>query len=192
VNAPEWLKPIVESQGGALLFAGETAGDVLHRAVVIPFDLRRSDLPLQIAFPILIANSVEWLAPPQGLNVPASVKPGEVAPMPEGTRVTLPSGEAMLAGRRGFAQTNQTGIYGFNTGQVQGIFAVNFSNTSESRIAPNPSLQVGGDASANAQASTSPTSQREFWHVLAAIALILLLVEWWIYQRGLPVLRRKA
>ena len=89
VGAPDGLKPIVQTQGGPVLLAGEnvqTRGLAqLKRVVVLPFELRRSDLPLQIAFPILIANSVEWLAPPQGLNVPTSVKPGEVVALPEGS-----------------------------------------------------------------------------------------------------------
>ncbi len=188
VNAPGWLRPVIESQGGPLVLAGESAKDDLQRAVLITFDLRRSDLPLQIAFPILIANSVEWLAPAQGLNVPLNVKPGEVVPIPENTRVTLPSGEEVVAGRRGFAQTDRLGIYTFDAGQAQGAFAVNFSNVSESRIAPNPNLQVGSaNANANAeQVESRATSQREFWHWLAGIALVLLLAEWWVYQRGLP------
>lgn len=192
VNAPGWLRPVIESQGGPLVLAGESTEDDLQRVVLIPFELRRSDLPLQIAFPILIANSVDWLAPAQGLNVPLSIKPGEVVPMPENTRVTLPSGEEVVSGRRGFAQTDQPGIYTFDTGRAQGAFAVNFNNVSESRIAPNPNLQVGS-ASANAeQAASLPTSQREFWHWMAAIALGLLLVEWWVYQRGLPAWTRRA
>jgi Ca-activated chloride channel family protein len=192
VNAPDWLRPVIESQGGPLVLAGESPDEALQRVVVIPFDLRRSDLPLQIAFPILIANSVEWLAPAQGLNVPLSVKPGEVMPMPENTRVTLPSGEEVIAGRRGFAQTNQVGVYAFDTGRAQGAFAVNFNNTSESRIAPNPDLQVGNADATSAQPAAVPTSQREFWHWLAVLALILLVVEWWVYQRGVPTFQRKA
>lgn len=191
INAPAWLKPVIESQGGPLVLAGESTSEELQRVVVIPFELSRSDLPLQIAFPILIANSVEWLAPPQGLNIPLNVRPGDVVPMPEGTQVTLPTGDQEVAGRRGFARTDQLGVYGFDTGQVQGHFAVNFSNTSESRIAPNPDLQVGRNTPTDAQL-TPITSQREFWHVLAVLALIALMAEWWVYQRGVPAFKRKA
>lgn len=190
VSPPGWLRPLIESQGGPLLFAGEAPDDTLNRVVLLPFDLRRSDLPLQIAFPVLMANAVDWLAPPQGLNVPASVKPGEVVPMPAGTRVTLPDGALVEAGRRGFVQTTLPGIYAFDTGKVQGKFAVNFNNLSESQISPQRDLQIGsaGDESSPA---VNPTSQREFWHALAAIALVLLIVEWWIYQRGLPAIGRQ-
>ncbi|MCS7054960.1 MAG: VWA domain-containing protein [Thermoflexales bacterium] len=192
VDAPSWLRPIIESEGGPLVLAGEDIQGNLGRIVLIPFDLRRSDLPLQIAFPILVANSVEWLAPPQGLNVPLNIKPGEVVPMPEGARVTLPSGEERVADRRGFAQTDQLGVYTFDTGRARGAFAVNFNNASESRIAPNPDLQVGSANASADPAAPPPLSQREFWHWMAAVALILLLVEWWIYQRGLPARTRRT
>jgi Ca-activated chloride channel homolog len=156
--------------------------------VLLPFELRRSDLPLQIAFPILVANSVDWLAPPQGLNVPTSVKPGEVVALPEGSLVQPTNQQAITVDKRGFAQTEQPGIYRFrvtnNNNEVNGAFAVNFFNPIESAIAPNPQQQVGsGVGATNTQ---TQLSQREFWGLLAALALLVLMAEWWVYQRGLP------
>ena len=159
--------------------------------VLLPFDLRRSDLPLQIAFPILMSNSIDWLAPPQGINVPASVKSGEVIAMPAGVKITLPNNETVISNQSGFAQTTRLGIYHFEANQVHGAFAVNFSNVAESRILPNPKVQVGAGNAANAQPQAQITSQREFWNLLALCALALLLAEWWIYQRGLPTIRRR-
>ena len=192
VSVPDALKPIVQTQGGPVLFAGEnvqTRGlTQLKRVVLLPFELRRSDLPLQIAFPILVANSVDWLAPPQGLNVPTNVKPGEVVALPEGSLVQPANQQAITVDKRGFAQTEQPGIYRFrvtnNGNEVNGAFAVNFFNPIESAIAPNPQLQVG--SSAGATNTQTQLSQREFWGLLAALALLVLMAEWWVYQRGLP------
>jgi len=58
VQAPAWAKTLLNSQGGPLLIAGEKSG---RRAAIITFDLLKSDLPLQIDFPILIANLSRWL-----------------------------------------------------------------------------------------------------------------------------------
>lgn len=191
INTPTWLKPIVESQGGPILFAGELAGadSAFGRVVLIPFDLRRSDLPLQVAFPILIANTVEWLAPPQGLNISSSVKPGDVVPLNKDAIVQLPDGSRMAVDQRGFAQTDQLGVYRVQDNDVSGVFAVVFSNPAESKIAPNLQLQVGG-ITPSAQVKPQFT-QREMWSWLAVVALGLLMVEWWVYQRGIPFLRRK-
>ena len=190
LNAPAWLRPIVESQGGPLLFAGEMPGDnsTFGRVVLLPFELRRTDLPLQVAFPLLIANSVQWLSPLQGLNIPASVRPGEVVPLPRDAIVRLPNGARVSVDQRGFALTTELGVYSVQNKDVTGAFAVSFNNQAESSIAPNANLVIGG-----AQAKTAARdqfAQREVWNWLAMIALILLMVEWWIYQRGVPTLRR--
>ncbi len=191
VNTPAWLKPVIEGQGGRLLFAGEMTGEnaPFGRVVLIPFELRRSDLPLQVAFPILIANTIEWLAPPQGLNIPASVRPGDVVALPRDAIVQLPDGNRVAVDQRGFAQTDQLGVYKVQFKDVNSTFAVVFSNPAESKITPNPNLQVGG---VTPSSEVKPQySQREMWGWLAVVALLLLMAEWWIYQRGLPVLRRK-
>ncbi len=201
LDAPAWLRPVVQTQGGPALYAGQpiespSAGpQPAGRIVVIPFDLRRSDLPLQIAFPVLIANAVEWLAPAQGASIPASVRPGEAVALPPNSMVQLPDGSVVTVGDRGFADTDQPGIY---QALVSGVraptrsdFAVNFMNPAESNIAPNLQAMAGRTEFAPAAGAEMATSQREIWQWLAALALVVLLAEWWIYQRGLPALNFK-
>lgn len=203
IEAPAWLKPIIQSQGGPLLFAGEFPAELagkdseppLQRVVVVPFELRRSDLPLQLAFPILMLNSIEWLAPPQGMTIPASVKPGEVVNLPRGAQVSLPDtsalgGTTVTVDQRGFANTDALGPYAVTFGDVSGAFAVNFFNSIESEIAPSPQLVIGEQKENESNILTNNTlSQRELWRWLAALALLVLFVEWWIYQRGVPSLK---
>lgn len=198
VSPPSWLKPVIETTGGPLVLAGDTldAADsadnpgAVGRVVVLPFDLFKSDLPLNIAFPILVANAVDWLAPPQGFGLPASVRPGEVVPLPRGSLVTSPDGAQLPVDDRGFAATMQLGIYQVQTAQSAGAFAVNFLNARESDIRPGADVQFG-EAPAPTD-GTAQFAQRELWHAAAALALVLLLIEWWIYQRGLPGRRAPA
>lgn len=190
IERPPWLRPIIEGRGGALVLAGEDPSGRWGRFVALPFDLRRSDLPLQVAFPVLVANAVDWLAPAFGLDLPGLIAPGEVVRLPAGAQLTLPNGETVAVPEEGFAQTSQIGIYRFVSSDRQGAFAVNFVNLKESQLTPNPNLSLGQEGIP--QASNLITEQREFWRALAAAALILLLVEWWIYQRGVPVLRRRV
>ena len=198
LDTPAWLRPVVQTQGGPALYAGRrneasSAGpQTSGRIVVIPFDLRRSDLPLQIAFPVLIANAVEWLAPAQGASIPASIRPGEAVPLPPDSVVQLPDGSVVTVGERGFADTDQPGIYQVVVSgaraPIRSDFAVNFFNPAESNIAPNLQAMAGRTELAPAAGAETTISQREIWPWLAALALIVLLVEWWIYQRGLPAL----
>lgn len=194
--APTWLQPLVEARGGTLLWAGSNpgagTGGGLNRVMVMPFELRRSDLPLQLAFPILLANSIDWLAPPQGLSVPASVNPGEVVGLPTGARITTPDGAVSTSDGRGFAATQSLGVYKVSLGELEGRFAVNFINSRESDVTPNPSLLIASGVAARVASGGGQTGQREIWPYVAAVSLILLLIEWWIYQRGVPSLRRKV
>src|SRR3972149_6046816 len=68
---PAWGRPVaIDSKTNApLLIVGEQNG---RRLGVLAFDLRRSDLPLRVAFPILIANLVDALVPGGGPGPPAT------------------------------------------------------------------------------------------------------------------------
>jgi Ca-activated chloride channel homolog len=64
IPLPEWARPVIAGdtpeESSPLLFAGEVGG---RRAAVLAFDLHRSDLPLNLSFPLLLANLTGWLAP---------------------------------------------------------------------------------------------------------------------------------
>jgi Ca-activated chloride channel family protein len=121
ISSPPWARPtIVADLGGEttpLLFAGETDG---RRVAVLAFDLRRSDLPLQVAFPLLLANLTGWLAPGGGTDLPTQVAPGTAVsftlpPETEVATVTRPDGSSIRlipdASRAVFADTAQLGVY---------------------------------------------------------------------------------
>lgn len=44
------------------------ARDARPRVAALGFDVRRSDLPLRVGFPVLLANAIEWLAGGQGTD----------------------------------------------------------------------------------------------------------------------------
>ena len=54
LELPAWARPVIPGPARApLLYAGTLAG---RPAAVLAFEPRQSDLPLQVAFPILLAN----------------------------------------------------------------------------------------------------------------------------------------
>jgi hypothetical protein len=75
IGPPRWWQGIWRRKR-SLIFRGEVEG---RRIAVLAFDLRHSDLPLQVAFPLLWANLIDWLAPGAGSAVPAQALPGEAA-----------------------------------------------------------------------------------------------------------------
>ncbi len=66
-----WAQPLISTSAGALLLAGETDEAMPRRAAILTFDVRDSDLPLSIQFPILLASLTDWLVPDRAPQLPA-------------------------------------------------------------------------------------------------------------------------
>ena len=117
---PAWARPVIPGPGGSpLLYAGTLAG---RPAAVLAFEPRRSDLPLQVAFPILLANLAGELL--GGSETPAdAIAPGAPVTLgiPDGSigvRVMRPDGTtddlmAPTTDARSvtFARTDLLGVY---------------------------------------------------------------------------------
>ena len=119
MELPEWARPVIPGTDGPLLYSGLRQG---LPTAVFAFDIRDSDLPLQIAWPVLVSNlagellgigptAPDPLAPSQPIDLPLGA--GAV-----GVRVTLPDGNvqelapgATGAGGVTFVSTQQLGVY---------------------------------------------------------------------------------
>ncbi len=194
LELPSWGQAaIVTGDDSPLLVTGESAG---HRLAVLAFDPRQSDLPLRVAFPLLLANLVEFLTPGQSGSVPAVVSPGQpltlLAPSqaealvvsgPDGSsrRLTPDKGSAVLG------ETATVGLYQVDwesEGEqwLLGRFAVNSFSPVESAVAPKQALELSGGGGSTVLAERP--ARQEWWSWLAWAGLILLVVEWMVQYRG--------
>jgi len=192
IDAP-WAQVLVKAQGGPLLLAGEAGG---RRIAILTFDLHHSDLPLQIAFPILIANLANWLAPTSAVDVPDQLAPGMPALIHpqmgvDQIVVTAPGGQRWVFAVEDnkpvpFAQTQKPGIYRVEQKRgdetLNAAFAVNLFSELESRIAPQDRIEVGEEP-VTAQPHAA-AGRREWWRWPALAALGILLIEWMVHYRG--------
>jgi hypothetical protein len=84
-----------------------------------------------------------------------------------------------------FNDTAELGVYAVNflkeDSQEAEFFAVNLFDESESDIRPAASIQIG-QKSISAVAEQK-LAQRELWPWLAALALVILAIEWWVFHR---------
>ena len=117
---PDWARTVIPGpQGSPLLYVGENEG---QRAAVLAFLPRNSDLPLQVAFPILMANlagellggsaaPTEALAPGDPVTIPLPAgATSMIVTRPDGSTVDLAPaipGAASVA----FSQTDLLGVY---------------------------------------------------------------------------------
>ncbi len=120
MELPAWARAVIPGPGNApLLYAGQLAG---RPAAVLSFLPRKSDLPLQVAFPMLLANLAGELL--GGSQTPAdAIAPGAPVTLTIpagaiGVHVTRPDGSAddLLAPTAGatsvtFARTDLLGVY---------------------------------------------------------------------------------
>ncbi|GAB4539308.1 MAG: BatA and WFA domain-containing protein [Anaerolineae bacterium] len=212
IPLPYWARPVIvaafpadagqvtgEEQAQApLLFAGEVDG---RRVAVLAFDLRRSDLPLHTAFPLLLANLSSWLAPGTGGDLPAQVHPGAAVTLslPPGAvsaRVTRPDGAVTRLlpgqGQAVFADTQQLGVYQVTWERPQAseesearqaLFAVNLFSPQESDVRPAETLPIPGGDEARLEQRPGQV-RREWWRPLTLAALLILSAEWLVYQRA--------
>ena len=120
LTLPDWARSIIPGPSGApLLYTGDRGG---FPTAVLAFEPRRSDLPLQVAFPVLLANLTGELmggsaAPseavqpgtPVTLTIPADAT-GLAVTRPDGSVVELvpPSAETRAVS---FSGTELPGIY---------------------------------------------------------------------------------
>jgi Ca-activated chloride channel family protein len=200
VEPPPGSRVLVEAQGGPLLFVSERPEG---RLAALTFDLQDSDLPLNVAFPILTANLSEWLLSVPGAGVgargglAAAVRPGDPVPIqrhpeaaeivvsdPAGTRHRIDVAEEDPI----FAATDQLGLYLVEQLDRSGdvleatFLPVNLFDEVESNIAPREVLRIGSaEVRVGAQLEQG---RREFWPWVTGLALGVLVVEWWAYQRG--------
>ena len=91
VTAPA-LTTVASGPDGPLLLAGRLGGTPV---VYLPFALGDSNLPLQVAWPVFVANAVTWLAGPP-TTTPAVAGTDATVPIPPGVtgaEIEAPGGE---------------------------------------------------------------------------------------------------
>ena len=184
---------LVGANGGPLVLAGTYNG---HQVAVISFDLHDSDLALKIAWPILLSDLTQWYRVPRIIDVQGSLAPGKaitIQPPPDADKVTVkhPDGtitdlklDANLSSLI-FADTQALGIYTVDTYKSDNLlqeapFAINMFDPDESSIAvKTPSFIT----TTNGTTNQAEIGQREFWPFIALAALLILMIEWYIYYR---------
>ena len=190
-----WGQSLAEADSGPLIAAGEHDG---LRVVSVSFNLSDSDWPLRVSFPIFLTNSVRWLTAAGGLGASqpetptggvasVTVAPGQSSisiTRPDGTKTAVnapPAGGVVL-----IDDTREAGVYQASAGGTDYPFAVNLDSADESRLAVQKPPVLTHPGTPQVAAIHLPLSRRaknDLWPTLAAIALALLLLEWFVFHK---------
>ena len=177
-----WLKPIASDGNDPLIWAGD---DGRRRIVMIGFDLARSDLPLKVEFPILLANSMSWLAGRESPATERAIRAGQTKTIhtsaPSAIITTTDGDTREVAARDGsivFADTLRVGKYEVKAAPP---FAVSLLSEAESNTVPRDSIKTrAGEVSGQPETFSS---EREAWRWIGLFGLAALMIEWWAYHR---------
>jgi Ca-activated chloride channel homolog len=180
------IKPLLEARNQGLIYAYEKEG---LRAVLINFDLKQSDLPFRVAFPVLMTNCFRWLQPHQFSFAPLQVKAGEsfplyLRPATQSVSIVLPSGkwmqQSVLSSPFPFQHTEKAGVYTVLEKKKRTYFAVNLFDESESDIrvdlsglGKQPAQPVAGKETVQTPVQT--------WFLILLGAVALLVVEYYLW-----------
>jgi len=183
------LTPVVDADTGPLVLAGERHGG---RVVQLAFDPFTSDLPLRVAWPVLLLNTVGWLTAGElGASEGHLLATGtpymqRLAASVSSATVVGPDGASRSAridgGLLRVSDTHQVGLYEVRTGDTRTRFAANLLSEAESRIAPQATLGLS-DRVEEADVARLSAGRRELWRPVLLLAVLLLLVEWWAFNR---------
>jgi hypothetical protein len=138
---------VASSFGAPLIVVRERPG---LRVAALAFDVRRSDLPMRAAFPLLVANAASWLAGSDARELgPGVVGRTARVPAPRGARsveIVDPAGSKWTSAAEGDGFVDvpirRAGFYRVGAATL----AANASDAVESNTAPVKELALGGRA----------------------------------------------
>jgi hypothetical protein len=188
VGVGEGVKPLLYANGSPIISSYDTGR---LRAVHLGFDLLESDLPLRVAFPVLMSNILEWLSPQQGTFLSHQVQAGapyliELDGVTTEVSVRNPSGEwhklPVTENPMAFRDTSEVGVYTVKVGKKTQRFAVNLVSQEESDIIPKP-IERQIEVPVVTSGSAPETVKQPLWPYFVVLAFGLTLVEWYFWCR---------
>lgn len=177
-----------ESFEDLVLGFGLTAADEQGQAFA------NTDWPIRLSFPIFVRNALQYLGGLADLRQEPTVRVAQAVsirlPNAEPITVTAPDGlsSRIQRGADGvyhFQETDRVGIYAYEvpasrTSETR-RFAVNLFDSNEGNLVPVTQLETTWNV-VEAQAAVQ-TKRYDAWHWFALLALVVLILEWYIYNR---------
>jgi Ca-activated chloride channel homolog len=203
IEPADTARPVVSTPAGTpLVGVGEAEGS---RYAFIGFALEESDLPLQVAFPLLMSNLVDYLLPATGGILPSSMRLGESTAVQVDPRVaravivtaatdederaerevTVAGGRLTVPGadRIGVREVRAVSEAPELDGAVLGATAVNLFSSDESDVAPGDPQRITEMGRVGGETAAAQPTRAEWWWPLAIAALALLALEWLLFHR---------
>jgi Ca-activated chloride channel family protein len=158
-----------------LILARERGG---RRILIIGFNPHDSNFPLESAFPLLMAGSVEWMTHSVD-EVADSLSTGEIDLPGPATKIVAPSGKEVPFAHKGadiHLLALETGMYRIVASGGETSIAVNPPALPAQRV------QLTAAEAAEVEREPLPPAAWDMWRWLVLLAIVALWLEWWVYH----------
>ena len=188
LQAARQLQPVVESDRAGLMYAFEENG---LRVVHFGFDFTRSDLPLKVAFPVMMSNIFNWLNPHKlefSILQTRAGEPFDIYLKPQTdtlyTRAPYEKWEKHPVKMNPFTyqNTGKVGIYTIAESGKERYFTVNLADEPESDINPT-AIENLPDQSESTRVAQKVSTQQPLWMILVFMVCTTLVVEWYAWLK---------
>jgi len=183
------LHPVIEAEDSGLMYRYEAEN---LRVVFLGFDLARSDLPLRVAFPMMMSNIMNWLNPHKLSFSTLRAAAGEpyfihVAPTTTEISIRVPGKRwkkyDVKTNPFPFYDTNTVGVYMISEHKKKRFFTVNLTNDTESDILTPPVQEAARAHDPRIAADEQMSTQQPLWMGFLAAALLLVMLEWGVWLK---------
>ncbi|MDZ4817035.1 MAG: BatA and WFA domain-containing protein [Verrucomicrobiota bacterium] len=196
-QAPDVRDEVWENEGYRVLVSGAQGPLLLEKNVpgnhvyYMLFHSDRSTLPYRIAFPILIANLIEEARHDAGLSETLPGRTGVVEPQLgtvggkytfEGPGVRSTDVTADEAGMISGLTASKVGVYKIKGATETKVVTASLLSSSETRLDAVEKIQFKETLSV-AASGKSEKADVPLWTIMAGLAFLMVLIEWWYYQR---------
>ena len=157
-----------------LILARERNG---HRMLIVGFNPHDSNLPVESAFPLLMAGSVEWMTHSVD-EVADSLSTGEIDLPGPVVKIVAPSGREVPFARKGANVhwlASEAGAYRIVGPGGESSVTVN------PPALPSERVQLTEAEAADVQGEPLPPTAWDLWRWLVLLAVVALWAEWWLY-----------
>jgi hypothetical protein len=157
-----------------LILAREKDG---RRILIVGFNPHESNFPLESAFPLLMAGSVEWMTHSVD-EVADSLSAGEIDLPGPASKIVAPSGKEVQFARKGpdvHLLALETGIYKLSTPAGETSVAIN------PPALPSQLVELTETEAAGIEREPLPPTTWDMWRWLVLLAIVALWLEWWLY-----------
>jgi len=161
------------------------------RAILLGFDIARSNLPLKVAFPVMMSNIITWLNPHKLSLSVLQTKAGEPYPIhlsPFTESFSLrPPGERWQKQQVTenpviYRETTKVGVYMIAEDKQTRYFTVNLVNEAESDITP-AIRGLEAEFPEETQAQEHIKTQQPLWMAFLLAILGVTMLEWYVWLK---------